>query len=1007
MFPDTHFFNLRSRTLGKSGCIFFILLLTACGDVNQPVPARDIFTDLERITPDGSSFYGADTSWHFGSAYLRTSEEVHSGKYAIKLTPKEKFGLKLTLPDVRADEYFNLKVWKKGNKDAGVLVADILDNDFYQASRNVVEVDSNGWELIQLEFFIPPVIEKAEMIIYVWNPDTATIYFDDLHVIASPRKQYPEYNQSPLRLFIDSVDMITIRRDRMNAFKEGVLQTDASSWVPGILFFGSEEEMMKGKVRLKGDWLDHLYGDKWSFRIKLGKEYGWRHMRVFSIQTPAARDFLSEWVAHRLCDQEDVLSTSYEFIPVRLTDRSLGLYAYEEHFDKHLVESRNRREGLILKLTEEAFWAIQQVAFETRQYHMLPCFETSVIEPFNVNQTVDNPTLMAEFLIAQNLFYEYKNTLRPPSELFDLDKFARYYAICDVTQAWHAIPWHNQRLYYNPVLCRLEPIVFDGYTQGPIEPIGQQTFLGEMDRYGKTEIEPHQLMLFYLFQDQKFTKLYIHYLEKYSSEDFISRFLLSINSELTDYEAQIRKEFPYYHYDRLFLLTSAAAVRQTLGRYKDLFGKDPEYATKALQNFRILTKYDTAYNRVFPPQYVKAYMEKAEGSTAWIRVFNYYTRDIILLGTGRGPNRLRYPVAPGFSVSAFVPGKDQSALIESDTAAQFLYFWVKDHDTTFIVPVNPWPYPSEGNPRRELEQPGVFSRDTSFVKDQDKVIFTRGYHDLDEFLVIPAGYRVYFEPGCTLDIRNRAGLISYSPVFMEGTADEPVLITSSDSSAMGFTVLQAGERCLVRHAVFKNLNTLDYKGWTLTGAVNFYESDVDIYNTVFRDNLCEDALNIIRSDFLTDSVTFRNTFGDAFDSDFCTGRVTRCRFMQLANDAIDFSGSIIEISDCYVINAGDKGISCGEKSILNVNNCIIVDSDKGVASKDLSALNLSDIRISGCMYGMTAYRKKPEYGGGTIRAQRMQFRDIKHLTWIEEKSTVYLNDSVIQGDKKDVASIFY
>lgn len=1007
MFTDNPFSNKIARKFIHPAWIFLVILFSACGEVNQPAPGRDIFTDLERITPDGGSFYGADTSWHFGSAYLRTSEEVHSGKYAIKLTPKEKFGLKLTLPEVRADEYFNLKVWKKGNKDAGVLVADILDNDFYQASRNVVEADSNGWELIQLEFFIPPVIGQAEMIIYVWNPDTANVYFDDLHIISAPRKEYPDYTQSPLRLFIDSVDMLTIRRDRMNAFQEGVLQTDASSWVPGILFFGQEEEMMKAKVRLKGDWLDHLYGDKWSFRIKLGKEYGWRHMRVFSIQTPAARDFLSEWVAHRLCDQEDVLSTSYEFIPVRLTDRSLGLYAYEEHFDKHLVESRNRREGPILKLTEEAFWAIQQVAFETKKYHMLPCFETSVIEPFNINQTVENPTLMAEFLIAQNLFYEYKNTLRPPSELFDLEKFARYYAICDVTQAWHAIPWHNQRLYYNPVLCRLEPIVFDGYTQGPIEPIGQQTFLGEMDHYGKTDIEPHQLMLFYLFQDQEFTKLYVQYLEKYSSEDFINKFLRSIDSELTDYEAQIRKEFPYYHYDRQFLLTSAATVRQALGRYKELLGNDPEYAAKALQKFRILTKYDTAYHKVFPPQYVKAYMEKAEGSTAWIRVFNNYTRDIILLGTGRGPNRLRYPVAPGFSVPAFIPGKDQSALVESDTAAQFLYFWVKDHETTFIVPVNPWPYPSEGNPRRELEQLGVFSRDTSFVKDQDKVIFTRGYHDLDEFLIIPAGYRVYFEPGCTLDMRNRAGFISCSPVFMEGTAENPVIIKSSDSSAMGFTVLQASGRCFIQNAVFEKLNTLDYKGWTLTGAVNFYESDVDIFNTDFRDNLCEDALNIIRSDFLTDSVTFRNTFGDAFDSDFCTGRVTRCTFIQPGNDAIDFSGSTIDISDCHVINAGDKGISCGEKSTLSVSNCTISNCNIGLASKDLSILNAMDCTVSDCFYGLAAYRKKPEYGGGTIRAGRIRLNGIRHATWVEERSFVTLNDSTIQGDKKNVAAMFY
>lgn len=993
--------------MSAGGWLLFILLLLACSDQKKINPGRDIFTDLESVTPDGGSFYGTDTSVHFGSAYLRTAEQSRSGKYSIRLTPGEQYGLKCTLPLVTADEYFDLRVWKKGPKDAGVLVADILDNDFYQASRDVVEADSSGWELIRLEFFIPPTIREAEMVIYVWNPDTVTVWFDDLHIFSAPQKQYPEYSESPLRLFIDSVDMITIQRDRLDAFRQGVLQTDISSWVPGILFFGKDGDMMEAKVRLKGDWLDHLYGDKWSFRIKLGKEYGWRHMRTFSIQTPAARDFLSEWAAHRLCDQEDVLNTSYEFIPVCLTERSLGLYAYEEHFDKHLVESRNRREGPIVKMTEEAFWAIQQVAFLTKQYHMLPCFETSVIEPFNVKRTVTDPILMAEFLIAQNLAYEFKNTLQPPSELFDLDKLARYYAICDVTQAWHAIPWHNQRLYYNPVLCKLEPIVFDGYTHGPILPVGNQAFLGEIDKFGKSDIEPHQVMLFYLFQDQQFIKLYIQYLEKYSSGDFINTFMQSIESELTENEELIRKEFPFYRYDRQFLSNSAAGVREALVRYKKMVSEDPDYASGLLKNYRILTTYDTTFHDLFPPQYVKAYREKTDGSTCRVRVFNNYTHEILLLGTGKSPDRLRYPVAPGFTVPAFVSGKDQSVLIESDTAVQFLYFWVKGHEKTYIVPVNPWPYPTEGNPRRELEQLGVFGRDTIFAREQDKVIFTKGRHVLDEFLIIPAGHRVYFEPGCKLDIIHKAGFISNSPVFLNGTAQDPVLITSSDSTAMGFTVLQSNDRCSMQYVIFEDLNTLNYKGWALTGAVTYYESDVDIKETVIRNNHCEDAMNLIRCDYTADHLTFENTFADAFDNDFCTGSVTNGFFINPGNDAIDFSGSKIDISNCTVQNAKDKGISGGEISTLTVRDCTITGCNIGIASKDLSVLTVYDTRIISCNYGLVAYRKKPEYGRGTMKTHQVQLLDVKNLTWIEEQSSLSLNDSLIQGDKKDPLSLFY
>lgn len=986
--------------------VLFVALFVSCQQGWKQNPDFDVICDLESVTPDGQFFYSKDSAFLLKRARARMNEQARSGEFSLKLSPQERFGLGIRIPDIGPDDYFLIKVWKKGPDTSGFLVADIRNNSFYEATRKMMGQDSTGWKLIQLEFFIPPTIVRDTLLVYVWNPDTATVYFDDLHITYRHRKSYPEYDQDALRLFIDSVDMITLNQDRQKAFIQGILESDNSSWVPAILFMNHDQEIMKAKVRLKGDWLDHLAGEKWSFRIKLNRAYSWRHMRVFSIQTPVSRDFLNEWVAHRLFDQEDVLTTSYEFIPVYLKDQSLGYYACEEHFDKHLVESRNRREGPIMKFTEEAFWAVQKVWNQTNYYHKLPCFETAVIEPFKFTQTVQDPILKNEFLIAQNLLYEYKNSLCPPSELFDLDKLARYYALCDVTKAWHCISWHNQRFYYNPVLCRLEPIAFDGYTHVELLPIEGQLFVGEFDRYQSPEIESHRLMHFTLFEDMAFTNLYIAYLEKYSSANFILEFMGKIDEELNFYETQLRKEFPDYQYDRQFLVNHAAAIRKDLGRYKEMVAKEPDYARKAIGNFHVFTRYDTAFNPVFPDFYVKAYMEQSEDGQARVRVINNLTKDILLLGTGRSNTRIRYFLHPEPTVPAFIAGKDQSILVESDTAAEYLFFMVKGHFPTHIVPVLPWPYPTRGNPRRVLEEMDVFHRDTTFARVEDEVIFKRGKHILEEFLVIPENRRVVFEPGCILDLRKKAGIISYSPVYMTGNEDDPVIITSSDSSAMGFTVLQAPDRSHIRHAVFEHLNTLDFKGWTLTGAVNFYESDVDITHTLFLNNYCEDALNTIRSDFVTDRVTFQHTFADAFDSDFCTGKVTACTFIEPGNDAIDFSGSTIEISDCIVKRAGDKGISGGEKSTLNIRNCDITECNIGIATKDLSELIVKDSRISGCNYGVTAYCKKVEYGPGKLNAVHLDMTGVKHETWVEEKSRVIINDVIIPDDKKDVVQKF-
>ena len=41
-----------------------------------------------------------------------------------------------------------------------------------------------------------------------------------------------------------------------------------------------------------------------------------------------------------------------------LNGEGLGVYAWEEHPDKQLVESLNRREGPILKLDDAGFWEV-------------------------------------------------------------------------------------------------------------------------------------------------------------------------------------------------------------------------------------------------------------------------------------------------------------------------------------------------------------------------------------------------------------------------------------------------------------------------------------------------------------------------------------------------------------------------------------------------------------------------------------------------------------------------
>ena len=179
---------------------------------------------------------------------------------------------------------------------------------------------------------------------------------------------------------------------------------------------------------------------------------------------------------------------------------------------------------------------------------------------------------------------------------------------------------------------------------------------------------------------------------------------------------------------------------------------------------------------------------------------------------------------------------------------------------------------------------------------------------------------------------------------------------------------------------------MSFKGWKLTGAVTFYESDVDISQCKFINNTCEDGLNIVRSTFQVNRSEFNNIYSDAFDADFCEGELLNSSFRNTGNDAIDFSTSVINVRHCQMHVIGDKAISAGEQATINATDIEVSDANIAFASKDRSVLNLQNVSITNCEKGFTAYQKKPEFGPATIQVRGYTEKNIKNLFLIEEGS---------------------
>lgn len=891
----------------------------------------------------------------------RTQEKVFEGEYAIKLlAPNQQYGFSYEFKDMKPGEYIVVQVWQQGTDNTdGCLV--MTSTDYKAVYEQVCQgvKSENGWKLLRITAKMPENLADSTLKVYCYNSSNSAVYFDQMTFLRSD-EPIISWQPEDIQLVIKEGEYKRLEQNREKALEKGILQTTDESWVKGAIYPESQEDQkIDVDLRLKGDWLDHLVGEKWSFRVKTASDKAWNRLKVFSLQHPRTRSYLKEWLLHQWFDLEDVLTTRYEFVNLAVNSKELGLYICEEHFIKQVLEYNLRREGPIVKFTEDGLWESRDQSHRHGTGSMEDEKTNPDIRPFQEGKTFNSETLRQQFELAQNLLYEYRHGLKPLKEVFDIDLLAKYYAIIDISGSHHAVIWHNQRFYYNPIIGRLEPIGYDGYDETGGTWVQHAPFFG-----GKLERVKEGNELFpNIFSDWDFVERYHYYLHQYSQKSYLDNLLEKLQGPIENRLSYIISVEPEYNYKTNYLYERAARIRMSL---------DPMASSITTRTLE----------------------------TGKIAVCNRHLAAIKIIGStsqeGGIVNALETPMVIPVMPNNKLPDYSYVATVPEN--AKYLVYQVLGLDKTYTVDISKWPVPQAFTPMQAL-QSNLDTNAQAYHLDTEKqhVIF-KTKSVIDEPIIIPEGYQVLFPAGTEIDIRNKAFILSYSAVQFMGDQEQPILIHSSDASANGIIVLKAKKKSLVNYTTFSNLNTLSYQGWNLTGAVTFYESDVDIYRSTFTKNHCEDALNVIRSKFTFQNSAVTYTYADGFDADFCTGIVRQGYFDHTGNDGIDFSTSLTEIVDTKITNAGDKGISIGEQGTATVKNTSVDGAVIGIASKDLSKVTIGSIDLKNCQQGFSAYQKKPEYGGGNIYVTAYTANAVDVLYKIFPGSYLKLVNQEIKGD---------
>ena len=730
------------------------------------------------------------------------------------------------------------------------------------------------------------------------------------------------------------------------------------------------------KIRLRGSSAnEHMDSQKWSFRVKIKGEDRFLGMKTFSLMDPQRRNFLMEWFLRKFLKKEGIITKKYGFIKVKINGKNKGIYAFDEHFGKQMLESNQRRISPIIRFSDDSFW-LEKAAYKQHPNQWGDYYFSSHIDP--IDSQTNKDTIQAHLLQeATDILNAFRLGDLKTSQVFDADKLAKAMAIGDLMGGWHGFVVFNCKFYYNPLTRKIEPIPDDSFTEN--NKILLNTFRLN-DKYISGAF------LKQIFTDLKFTEKYLNELQRVTDKSYLDSIIFSIRKEIDENINFIRKDYPTYNFPIDEIYSNQKLLNETLNPHRGILAYLKEKNSDTL-------KLSIAVTKSLPVRIININYDN--------RIILKNHKEIILRGKdylgGMNYNEVVW----------ILPDSLKNIKNFDKLHITYQILGTKNQRIEKILAYKAYDFDRlKKNPK--LIKPNHSSFSFVNVDSVTKIISIKaGYWELSDNLVIPEGYIFKLNPNTILNQIKSSLIISYSPLLFIGTKEQPINIFSSDSTGRGIAVYADGRKSILENLIVENLKIKNAHAFMLTGALTFYESPVYVNNCIFSNIFSEDVINIINSNFKVENTLFKDSSSDGLDADFSNGKIINSKFIQSGNDGIDISGSTVKIMTSSIMSSKDKGISVGEDSNVEITDSKINDCRVGIAVKDNSSSIIRNTIISNGEYGITAYQKKPEFGPANIILTSIKIDNVAEDYLIEEFSSITNDGSKKNGDSHDVYKILY
>lgn len=835
-----------------------------------------------------------------------------------------------------------------------------------------------------------------------------------------------------LQITIREADWQILQRARDRALEKGLIIQDERDTVPVTLALG--DERASGMVRLKGDWLDHVKTDQWSLRFELDTAF--RGMRRFSIQHPLTRGFVMEWLVMKTALRQGVLAPRSDYVQVAINGTPKGVYYLEEHFSKELLEAQGRREGPIVRFNESAMWAtwlqhgFHKIGQLSPELWTAASFFVAEAGGFGEGALQKDQALNARLQRAlaqardlQRLAVSSMDGFplrsaqaltqlegRTVEDLFVVDKLGKWLAIYTLFRGFHGLAWHQYRFYHDPVLDRLEPIVFDTGAN----------FIEHADELALSSVHARLFASSDAVMAAAFEEL-----GRMTEPGWVEDLVSDLRPRLQEIVAAMTKVdmvVPGFDFAQMLdvaIPMQVASLRKIM-RPVAILGHTASHVGVRLPSGKDLRTIDVdawATTRI-PTQITgfqfgngrvisaaQALVGIADKPDSEASVTTRSDGSVLLPRDGRHV-RFRFPIdyrlaglSEIYAIKRAIRGgvlPEDKSKIEVSVLFRTLAE-VEDRIKPMVVRRLPDPEmavigrPPAPTLAEALQRHPFLHYDFA----DGELGVSGGRHEVSGDLVLPDGMTFYVAPGAELLFDEDCVLLC-SGMKVAGTKEQPVRFRAKDAvrGFGGVLVLGGAGASELRFFEIANANAISRGGWQSSGAVTFYRAPVSFYDCTFRDANCEDVVNVFAAQVHFERCVFDGGAHDLFDGDFVTGKIVDCRFLRSGEDAIDVSGSQLTITGCHFEAIGDKALSIGEDSGVSAHSCHVVSASIAAAAKDRSKVTITELTVDAVEnFIFAAYIKKPVFGPSQLSATGLHWGGLGHAKHLAQTGCVITVDS--------------